>query len=193
MCEYIEKEKINGINCYMLDTVAYNKFDENLEWLNYAVMSLNYGFSYYKTSPQNWELNGFGANVYDINCEPVRYKKNVTLPDYKTIDEKLKINYVSCGCNLMKYHTLLDGTAHGIDGSSIRGIMFFEILELNPQKRKSRPFSQHYDAFIAESAIYNNCTLVTNDGDLFDIVNKYFPNRAINIVELMNRIKNCID
>lgn len=181
-----------GDDNYMLDTVAYNKLNENAEWLSKAMQSLQYGFSYYKTDTQDWELNGFGANVYNENCEPVRFNKNAKLPNYREIDEKLKVEYVSCGVNLMTYHTLLDGTAHLVDTDSLSGVMFEEIIALNPQKRKKRPFSQHYDAFIAEASIYNNCTLVTNDGDLLDIVNKYFPNKAITMHELINRIEKII-
>lgn len=177
-----------GENNYMLDTVAYNRLLENSELLDLVVKSLEYGYSYYKTSTQDFELHGLGAKVYDENCNPIHYKKNTVLPNFHIVDEKLKVEYVSCGASLMKYHTLLDGSAYSIDADSLEGEMFQKILTLDPKTRKRRPFAQHHDALIAESAMHNNCTLVTNDGALKDTVNDYFPSRAITIIDLAEKI-----
>ena len=172
-----------GENNYMLDTVAYNRLLENSEWLDLAVTSLEYGYSYYKTSTQDFELHGLGAKVYDENCNPIHYKKDTVLPNFQIVDEKLKVEYVSCGASLMKYHTLLDESAYPIDADTLEGKMFQKILTLDSKTRKKRPFAQHHDALIAESAMHNNCILITNDGALKDTVNDYFPNRAITITE----------
>lgn len=186
-------ENPSGANNYMLDTKAYNEFDENPKLLAYAIQSLDYGFRYYKTDTQDWELNGFGAKVYDINCQPVRYNPNVKLPDYKGIDERLRVKYVSTAVNLMSYHTLLDGSAHLINSESKAGEMFYEILSLiKTSDRKKRPFSQHYDAFIAEATIHNNCILITGDTALRNTVNKYFPDRAITMEMLIEKIEKAL-
>ena len=178
---------------FMLDTTAYNKLYDNPLNIELAIKSLEYGFSYYNTEPQTWELKGFGAKVYDENCNPVYYNHNISLPNFEIIDEKLKIKYVSCGVNLMRYHTVLDGSAHSIDFNTKEGKMFEEILEYNSKLRKKRPFAQHYDAFIAEAAIHNNCILVTDDGALLEFVNRHFCDRAITTEMLIDVIKKNIE
>lgn len=178
---------------FMLDTTAYNKLYDNPLYFELSIKSLGYGFSYYNTEPQTWELKGFGAKVYDENCNPVYYNHNISLPNFEIIDEKLKIKYVSCGVNLMRYHTVLDGSAHSIDFNTKEGKMFEEILEYNSKLRKKRPFAQHYDAFIAEAAIHNNCILVTDDGALLEFVNRHFCDRAITTEMLIDVIKKNID
>ena len=193
-CEYAEKMRMisNSSLKFMLDTAAYNKFFNNPKYLDLAAISLEYGFSYYKTEPQTWELKGFGAKVYDKECKPVYYNRNATLPDFDLIDSKLNVKYVSCAVNLMQYHTLLDGSAHFISEQSKSGKMFEEILKFDPKTRRKRPFAQHYDALIAESTIYNDCILVTNDANLINLVNKHFNNRAITIEILIDIINDFI-
>ena len=60
-----------------------------------------------------------------------------------------------------------------------------ELLAFNEKLRQRKPFAQHYDAMTAEAAMYHGCYLVSDDNDLGNIVNKYFPQKAIQTKDLI--------
>ena len=64
-----------------------------------------------------------------------------------------------------------------------------EIFHFNEELRKEKPFAQNYDAMSAEAAIHYGCYLVSDDKDLRNIVNKYFPKKAISTKDLIDLIQ----
>jgi len=186
----------NNPHNYMLDTSAFNKLADKYSDLELFIRSKSFGFMYYKTANQDYELGGIGANVYDENCLPTYYKKSEALerkrPLFYEIQEKLEIKRVSSVASLMINHWILDGTYRIWDDHSVEGKLMQKILDFkqDSKKRKKRPFSQNYDAMIAEAALYNDCILVTNDSDLRNMVNEDFLGRAIDYDELIRRINS---
>jgi hypothetical protein len=186
----------NNPHNYMLDTSAINKLADNFADLELFIRSKSFGFKYYKTANQDYELGGIGANMYDKDCIPTYYKKSETLerkrPLFNEIQEMLEIKRVSSVSSFMRNHWILDGTYRICDDHSSEGRLMQKILDFKKysKKREKRPFSQHYDAMIAEAAMKNACYLVTNDSDLRNIVNENFPSRAIEYDEIIRIIDN---
>lgn len=183
-----------NLHNYMLDTSAFNRLADNYDDIDLFIYSKSLGFEYYKTANQNYELGGMGANVYDKDCLPTYYKNSEALerkqPLFNEIKKKLNIQRVSSIASLMRNHWVLDGTYRLWDHKSIEGQVVKKILDLHEKKRVRRPFSQHYDAMIAEAALYHKCVLVTNDSDLMDIINETFPGQAISYDSLIRIIKD---
>lgn len=181
---------------FLFDTTVFNRLAEHSDWLSIIEQSLNLGFHYYKTANQDDELSGRGAKTYDINCishvkisDSFRAKMLI----FDEIKKCLEIKRLSSIANLMSNHWLGDGTYRILDDTSKVGIMTKEIFLFNEELRKQKPFAQHYDAMSAEAAMYHNCFLVSDDGDLRDIVNKYFPQRAMSTQELVELVQSLLD
>ena len=189
------------VNCdnpynYLLDTTAFNRFAEHKNWLEIAKKSLTLGFHYYKTVNQDYELHGRGAKTYTANgiiSHPVTEQFRQKMLSFDEIQKQLEVKRVSSIASLMPNHWILDGTYRILHTNSDRGVMTRKILDFNEKLRKKYPFAQHYDAMGAEAAIYNHCTLVTDDSDLKDMVNESFPSGAIATKELVELIEKLLD
>lgn len=178
---------------YLLDTTAFNRLAENADWLELAIRSLEFGFCYYITVNQDYELAGMGAKAYNKDCYPEYYKEpsgafKEKMQIFPQIKESLKIQQVSSMASLMLNHWGLDGTYHISDNMSKNGQATQKVLDFNEKLRKKRPFAQHYDAMAAEAALYNHCILVTDDDDLRVLVNEDFPSSAIPTKDLIDLI-----
>lgn len=183
----------NNPHNYLLDTTAFNRFAENANWLKLAMHFLNYGFCYYITVNQNYELVGMGAKVYNKDCYPEYYKEpseafKAKMQIFPQIKEALKTQRVSSMASLMRNHWRLDGTYHVFDNTRESGQTIQRIFDFNEKLRKKRPFAQHYDAMTAEAALYNHCILVTDDDDLRMLVNEDFSSSAISTKDLIDLI-----
>ena len=183
-------------NCkfnYLLDTAAFNRFAEHREWIDLAEKSLELGFHYYKTANQDYELSGRGAKTYDANCVP-----HVKITDsfrekmliFDEVLKRLKVKRLSSIASLMTNHWVLDGTHRVLDDKSKVGQMTKEILQFDEKTKIEKPFVQHYDAMSAEAAMYHGCVLVSDDKKLRDMVNKYFPQKAIQTKALIDFIRD---
>ena len=182
-------------NCkfnYLLDTTAFNRLAEYGDWLELAEKSLALGFHYYKTANQDYELSGRGAKTYDKNCIPhvnLSESFKAKMPIFDNIKDRLKIKRVSSIASLMTNHWVLDGTYRLFDDKTRVGQMTKEILEFDEKIRQKKPFAQHYDAMSAEAAMYHDCYLVSDDRNLRNMVNKYFPGKAMQTKELIELIR----
>lgn len=177
---------------YLLDTAAVNRFAEHRDWIDIAEKSLELGFHYYKTANQDYELSGRGAKTYDANCIPhVKITDNfrAKMIAFDEILKRLKVKRLSSIASLMKGHWLLDGTYRILDDKSKVGEMTKEIFQFDKKTRAEKPFAQHYDAMSAEAAMYHGGTLVSDDKNLRNIVNKYFPEREIPTKDLIDYIQ----
>ena len=180
---------------FLLDTTAFNRLAEHEEWLLLFEHSLAKGFHYYKTANQDYELIGQGAKTYDADCIPrpitsESFKEKI--PAFNNIKMRLQIKRVSSMASFMRNHWILDGTYHLVDNKSAIGTMTQEILDANQKLREKHPFAQHYDAMTAEAAIYNHCILVTDDRKLRNIVNKFFPQRAVQTKDIVELIQSLL-
>lgn len=177
---------------YLLDTAAVNRFAEYRDWIEIAEKSLELGFHYYKTANQDYELSGRGAKTYDVNCVPhVKITDNfrAKMLIFDEVLKRLKVKRLSSISSCMTNHWLLDATYRILDDKSKVGEMTKEIFQFDEKTRTEKPFAQHYDAMSAEAAMYHGCVLVSDDTNLRDIVNKYFPERAIQTKDLIDFIQ----
>ena len=178
---------------YLLDSVAFNRLAEHRDWICLAEKSLELGFHYYKTANQDYELSGRGAKTYDANGVPhikitESFREKMLIFD--EITKRLKVKRLSSIASLMKNHWILDGTYRLLDAKSQVGQMTKEIFQFDEKTRTEKPFAQHYDAMSAEAAMYHGCYLVSDDRNLRNIVNKYFPQKAIQTKDLIDFIQN---
>lgn len=192
--------EVPDTNCvfnYLLDTVAFNRFAEHRAWIDLAEKSLELGFHYYKTANQDYELSGRGAKTYDANCVPhviISESFKAKMLIFAEIMKRLRVKRVSSVASFMKNHWILDGTYRLLGNNSVPevGMMTQEILWPDNGEKAIKPFGQRYDAMTAEAAMYHGCFLVTDDKELGEIVNKYFPERAIRTQELVDIIQEQI-
>ena len=111
---------------------------------------------------------------------------------FDEIMKRLKVKRVPSIGRLMPNHWSLDGTYRILDDKSDISEMAEDIFQWNEKKREKQPFFQHYDAMSAEAAIHNNCVLISDDDDLRFLVNKHFPQRAIQTCELVEKIRSLL-
>lgn len=185
----------NKLN-FLFDTTAFNRLAEHIEWIFILEQSLAKGARYYKTANQDYELMGIGAKTYDKDGIPHPIASEIfetKIPLFDDIKERLQIKRVSSMASFMRGHWILDGTYRLYDDKSAIGKMTDEIFDANKKLREKHPFAQHYDAMTAEAAIFNHCTLVTDDKKLKNIVNKHFPQRAIQTKELVELIQSLLN
>ena len=187
-----EEPNPNCIFNYLLDTTAFNRFVEHEDWLCLAEDSLEKGFHYYKTANQDYELAGRGAKTYDRNgVSHIKISDNFKkkMQEFPKVMARLKVKRVPSVASLMKNHWLLDGSYRILNLSTKEGNMANEIFHFNEELRREKPFAQHYDAMSAEAAMHYGCYLVSDDKDLRNIVNKYFPKKAISTKDLIDLIQ----
>lgn len=181
-------EKINiGKTSILLDTNAVNTIAKNKDYLKIAEQLKQKGYTFYIIRISEYELNGFGAKVYDKDCIPSFYKGGPDCDTEKVLIEginKLEIKNIPEMAVLMKNHWILDGNERMED------YQFKEctdkILSLHPETRKVLPFSQHYDAMVAEAALHYHMTLVTDDKQLRHVVNTYAASHAVSTADFFN-------
>lgn len=181
---------------FLLDTTVFNRLAEHSDWLSILEKSLALGFHYYKTVNQDYELSGRGAKTYDRNCIPhvdISESFKTKMPLFDEVKERLNLKRLSSIASLMRNHWIVDGSYRLLDDTSEIGVMTDEIFQFNEKLRAKKPFAQHYDAMSAEAAMYHNCFLVSDDDDLRDIVNKYFPQRAIPTQDLIALVLSLSD
>lgn len=177
----------NNPHNYMLDTSAINKIAGAISDLEVLTRSKEFGYRYYLASMQEYELNGAGAKTYNENGISSSWYNppkglDDKIPLFWEILDHLSMQRVSSVASFMLNHTILDGTYRELEDQDKKGELIQSILHLidkKPALKRKKPFSYHYDAMIAEAAMYHNCFLVTNDDEMFDEVNKLFPGRAI--------------
>mgnify|MGYP000378087214 FL=1 len=194
--EFLDDFEEPNPNCpynYLLDSVAFNRLAEHRDWITLAEKSLELGFHYYKTANQDYELSGCGAKTYDANCVPhvkITDSFRAKMLIFDEVMERLKVKRLSSIASLMANHWVLDGTYRLLDDKSRVGEMTKEILQFDEKTRAEKPFAQHYDAMSAEAAMYHGCYLVSDDKDLRNMVNKYFPQKAIRTKDLIDIIQS---
>lgn len=173
---------------YLLDTTVFNRLVENKAWFLTVLNSLKKGFRYYITANQYNELHGVGAKTYDQNCVPHVHISDAFQEKIDLFDDilgRLHIKRLSSIASFMSNHWVLDGTYRILDDTTACGKMTEELLAFNEKLRQRKPFAQHYDAMTAEAAMYHGYYLVSDDNDLGNIVNKYFPQKAIQTKDLI--------
>ena len=109
-------------------------------------------------------------------------------PLFAEILKQLSVQRVSSVASNMPNHTILDGTFRELESSGGSTELLFNILNLmekHPTWKTNKPFAYHYDAMIAEAAMENNCTLITEDSDLYNEVNRLFPKKAIKYADFI--------
>ena len=177
---------------YMLDTTAYNHIIMSAEKMDSVIKSVSYGFHYYSTAIQDMELSGKGAKTYNSEC--ISATVFSPTPDFKqkidVVNKELNVQLVPEIASCMRDHSRLDGTVRFLAPDNIEGQIYKEIVGKNKINGK-RPFEYSYDAMIAEAAVHYGCILISDDKPLRDVVNSYFPNRAITtdkLLEIINKI-----
>ena len=184
----ISKPNANGI---LLDTSAINSIAKKTEYLNIALQLKQQGYHFYVIRVSENELNGFGAKVYDKKCFP-SYFKGGPSPEEKAkiqyVEDALEVEFVPEAATLMHNHWILDGNERIEDG--LYSDLIAEILSFRPKWRQEHPFSQFYDAQIAEAAAHYNLILITDDRQLRHAVNKYAKQKSISTAELSSLCRN---
>lgn len=176
-------------NNYMLDTSAYNHIIISAKKMNILKKSVSYGFCYYSTALQDIELSGKGAKTYNSEC--ISTTVFIPTPDFKqkidVVNKELNVQLVPEIASCMLDHSRLDGTIRFLAQDNIEVQVYKEIVSQNKINGK-RPFEYSYDAMIAEAAVHYGCTLISDDKPLRDVVNSYFPDRAITTDKLLEII-----
>lgn len=190
---YAEPDKNHQLN-YMFDTSAYNHIIESNDKMDAVKKSILYGFRYYSTALQDMELSGKGAKTYNRECIPnMKYSIPMEMKQkFDIVDKELNIQLIPEIASCMRNHSRLDGTIRFLSPESLTGRLYQEIVSKN-KPDSNRPFEYSYDAMIAESAIYYGCFLVSDDKELRDTVNSFYPKRAITTEELLEIIMHTID
>lgn len=191
--KYSEPDKNHQLN-YMLDTSAYNHIIESNYKMDAVKKSILYGFCYYSTALQDMELSGKGAKTYNRECiSNMKYSIPMEMKQkFDIVDKELNIQLVPEIASCMKNHSRLDGTIRFFSPESTSGRLYQEIVSKN-KTDSNRPFEFSYDAMIAESAIYYGCILVSDDKELRDTVNSFYPKRTITTEKLLEIIMHTIE
>lgn len=168
---------------YMLDTCALNSIADSKEHTKLIGNSILYGYRYYKTDVQERELNGVPDRTLEYEKADA-WKLTDRAKIAKTVLVEIKAERVSCVAAFLHNFFVLDGSMRLCpdEGTGPIANMMQEIHNQNIHHMR--------DAMIAESAIYNNCILVTADKRLYKKVKKYFPQNVINYYDFIDEIKN---
>ena len=187
----------SNLHNYMLDTCAVNAIVKNISDLDLLKLTTAIGYKYYATDVQFWELHGFGAKTfYHDYFAAEQYKSTKRLqwlnqkrPLFAQVFESLSVQRVS-------YIVTSGATSNWTLGDNVR---FFDdskmssILFSNLYKMTTNSKAYQHDAIIAESAMENNCILVTTDGELITEVEKLFPGRAISYNDFLEAALKQLD
>lgn len=162
----------------LFDTCAINKIMKSEEFMDKVKKMKELGFNYYIPDALMRELKG----VVDRKAGGMQVYDNVKEENESVFDFIKEINgkRVSSLALLLKNYWILDGSFRSIDEKAEAYPMFSEIHNDNIHHLK--------DAVIAEAAIHNNCTLVTNDKRLNKKVNSHFANRSMLCEEFEEKI-----
>ena len=157
----------------LFDSCVYDKrLVNNPEDVEILKKLTHRGYCYFYTHVQERETSGMPDRKLNYK-EP--WVVNPNLKKIENIFKHLEVKRVSCYGHVMyQYFFLLDGTYRLIEGKENpepRVQMFHAIFNDNLNHLR--------DAIIAEAAIYNNCTFVSVDKRPVNIVNQYFPKRAL--------------
>lgn len=162
----------------LFDTCAINKIMKSEEFMKKVKKMKELGFNYYIPDALMRELKG----VVDRKAGGMQVYDNVKEENERVFDFINEINgkRVSSLALLLQNYWILDGSFRTIDKSDDAYAMFNEIHHNNIHHLK--------DAVIAEAAIHNNCTLVTNDKRLNKKVNSHFASRSMLCEEFEEKI-----
>lgn len=157
----------------LFDSCVYDKrLLHNSKDIQKLKKMINIGFSYYYTIVQEREIIGVPDRKLKYN---ELWSPNPNAARELEILKSIEAKRISCYGHVMySDFVILDGTYRPIESKNNpekRVQMFYSIFNDNLNHLR--------DAIIAEAAIYNNCTFVSADKRPVNIVNQYFPKRAL--------------
>lgn len=172
---------------YLLDTNVFNYINKKPNSIDIFLGMKNAEF-YTIDIILEKEFFGISPRNYDANCELIKEPEDADIlrgNQLKEIADILRVKLVPRYASFMLNHTKADGSCFFPPEEGRQYEMTEEIRKLKPNKRKTRPFTQEYDAMVASAAIRNDCVLITEDGALADVVEKYYPENIVRLQDLV--------
>ena len=171
----------NNKHNYLFDTcVLDKKLAQDEKNVEKCKATLFMGYRYFFTTVQEREI----AGVQDRTGDYKKQTPSVNYAEILRIFEELEFGRVSCCTVFYPNFMLLDGSFRFLEETGIhekRAEMTKAIDNNNNNHRR--------DAITAESAIYNNCTLVTTDKRLYNKVKLYFPYQVLYFDDFISKIQ----